>query len=130
MQRKLILLYYAATAVFLSLDYGFGVNVRVAVLDTAPGLRFAYYVLCFACLALMLWRPAWTTIIGTVESLLILVALILNMALRSMVITHPLLASGPGVVTIEEVLNFVIAGGAAYVSWASGMAALGKDLQR
>lgn len=129
MQRKLILIYYAATTLFLSLDYGFGVNVRVAFLETTPGLRLGYYGVLFACLALVLWRPAWSRPVGTVESLATLVALIVNMALRSMVPTAAMLDGG-NFVTLPEVVNFLIAGAAAYVAWLQGMTALGKELQR
>ena len=124
MQRKILVVYYAATALFLSLDYGFGVNVRVAFLESAPGIRLAYYAVCFVCLALMLWRPGWTTIVAAVESLATLVALIINMASRSMIFTDAMLESGSGFVTMPEIINFLIAGGAAYVSYMRGLRSL------
>lgn len=121
MARKILVLYYAATALFVSLDYGFGVNVRVAFLDATPGIRAMYYVVCFGCLALMTWRPAWTTIVGTVESLVTLVALIVNMGMRAMLVTDAMLETGTGFITMEEVLNFMIAGGAAYAAYMQGL---------
>lgn len=124
MQRTLLLAYYAATALFLAMDYGLGINVRVAFLESAPGMRLAYYAACFACLALILWRPALTTLVGTVESLVTLVALIVHMALRSMLITDTMLATGTGFVTVPEVVNFAIAGGAAYIAWVQGVHSL------
>lgn len=124
MQRKLILIYYTATALFLSLDFGFGINVRIAFLETTPGLRLGYYGVLFACLALVLWRPTWSRLVGTVESLATLVALIINMALRSMLISVEMLETGRGFVTIQEVVNFVIAGGIAYFAWTRGLSAL------
>lgn len=124
MSRKVLVVYYASTAVFLSLDYGFGINVRVAFLDTLPGFRLLYYGICFGCLALMLWRPEWTTVIGAFESLATLIALIINMALRSMIVTDAMLESGAGFVTMPEIANFLIAGAAAYVSWIQGLNAL------
>ena len=127
MQRKLILIYYAATAIFLSLDYGFGVNVRVAFLEATPGLRLGYYGVLFTCLALVLWRPTWSRLVGTIESLATLVALIVNMALRSMIVTDAMLETGAGFVTMPEIINFLIAGAAAYVAWVRGMSALGKE---
>jgi len=127
MSGKILVVYYAATALFLSLDYGFGINVRAAFLDATPGLRAGYYVILFACFALMLWRPNWTTVIGAVESLATLVALIINMALRSMIVTDAMLESGTGFVTMPEIFNFLIAGAAAYVSWMQGLNALRKQ---
>ena len=127
MQQKFLIAYYAGTALFLSLDYGFGINVRIAFLEAAPGLRLAYYSGLFGCLALVLWRPTWSRLVGTVESLATLVALIVNMALRSMVITDAMLETGTGFMTIQEIVNFVIAGAAAYLSWLRGVIALGRE---
>ena len=127
MQRKLILIYYTATALFLSLDYGFGVNVRIAFLETTPALRLGYYGVLFGCLALVLWQPTWSRIVGTVESLATLVALIVNMALRSMIITDGMLDTGAGFVTMQEITNFLIAGSIAYVGWTRGLSALARN---
>ena len=124
MQHKVLIAYYAATALFLSLDYGFGINVRVAFLEAAPGFRLLYYAVLFGCLGLMFWRPGWSLAIGVVESLATLIALIINMALRSMVVTDAMLETGTGFVTIPEIVNFVIAGGAAYVSYMRGFSKL------
>lgn len=120
----IIVIYYAATAVFLSLDFFLGINVRVAFLETMPGFRLAYYAVCFGCLVLMLWRPAWTTVVALVESLATMIALIFTMALRSMIVTDAMLETGVGFVTMSEIVNFVIAGGAAYLSWLQGLKAL------
>jgi hypothetical protein len=121
MNRNILRVYYAATLLFVALDYGMDINVRAAFLENAPGLRFAFYLVLFACFALTLWRPQWTTRVGTVESLVTLVALIINMAMRSMLVTDEMIATGQGVVTMAEIINFVIAGGAAYVAYVRGM---------
>ena len=118
---RLLVLYYAATVLFLVLDFGFNVNVRVAALDQVPVLRGGYYLVIFACLGLMLWRPAWTTVIGVVESMATLVSLIMSMALRSMIVTEEMLDSGAGFVTSAEIVNFVISGAVAYYAWDRGM---------
>ena len=121
MNRNILRLYYAATAVFLLLDYGIDVNVRAAFLESAPGLRLLFYIMLFGCFALVMWRPAWTNVVGLVESVVTLAALIINMALRSMMVTHDGLAPAAGPVTMAEIVNFMIAGGAAYVSYAQGI---------
>ena len=118
--------YYAATVLFMLLDYGFGVNVRIAFLEPFPAARMGYYLVCFACLALMIWRPGWTSVVGLVESVVTLAALIINMALRSMMVTHDVFAAEAGPVTMAEIVNFLIAGGAAYVSYMQGMRRLTK----
>lgn len=116
--------YYAATVVFLLLDYVAGINVRVAFLESLPGARMAYYAICFACLALMMWRPAWTTLIATFESLVTLIALILSMGIRVMVPTDAIFGENASFVTYQDIINFVIAGSVAYVAWVRGVRAL------
>jgi hypothetical protein len=128
MSRKIIIAYYAGTALFLGLDYGLGINVRAAFLAGAPGLRLGFYAVLFACFALMLWRPNWATVIGGIESLATLIALIVNMALRSMIVTDAMLETGTGFVTMPEIVNFILVGGAAYVSYMQGVRALKQKL--
>jgi hypothetical protein len=129
--RRLLVFYYVATVVFLMLDYGFSVNVRVAALEAYPNLRAGYYLVILACLGVMLWRPSWATAIGVVESLATLIALIMNMALRSMIVTDQMLETGIGFVTTAEIVNFVISGSIAWFSWQRGMTALfGKEPHR
>jgi hypothetical protein len=102
--------------------------VRLAFLEAWPGWRAAYYALCFSCLALLLWRPALAEIVGAVESLLTLVALILNMAIRSMVVTDEMLETGVGLVTTPEIINFIFSGSFAYYAWFNGMKHLKESL--
>ncbi|MDH3265537.1 MAG: hypothetical protein OEM25_01115 [Gammaproteobacteria bacterium] len=129
MNRNILPIYYAATVLFLSLDFGFGINIRAAFLEHTPGLRAAYYAVLFACFMLIAWRPAWATAIGGLESLATLTALIVNMALRSMIVTDAMLETGAGIVNAQEVVNFMIVGGAAYISWYQGMHAISKKLR-
>lgn len=123
--------YYAATVIFLLLDYVAGINVRVAFLESLPSARAAYYAVCFVCLGLMIWRPAWTTLIGTFESLVTLVALIFSMAVRVLVPTDAIFDENASFVTSHEVINFIIAGSIAYFAWVRGLRALtGADNDR
>lgn len=124
MNRNILRAYYAATALFVVLDFVFDVNVRAAFLESTPGLRIAFYAVLFACFALTILRPAWTTLIGTVESLVTLSALIINMATRSILVTDAMIETGARFVTVPEIVNFVIAGGAAYVSYVQGLNSL------
>ncbi len=112
--------YYAATVLFLLLDYGFDINVRVAFLESLPAARVSYYGLCFGCLGLILLRPAWATLIGTIESLVTLIALILSMGVRVMVPNDVIFGENAAIVTVQEVINFVISGSMAYLSWVKG----------
>mgnify|MGYP001820024342 FL=1 len=116
--------YYAATAIFLALDYGLGINVRVAFLDEFPTARVAYYCICFICLALMVWRPGWATLIGTFESLVTLVALILSMGVRVMVPNDAIFEENAAFVSVQEIINFIISGSVAYLAWVRGLKTL------
>ena len=113
--------YYAATVLFLVLDYALGINVRVAFLDAMPAARLGYYGVCFACLGLIVLRPAWATLIGTFESLVTLIALILSMGLRVMIPNDAIFAENADILTIQGVINFLIAGSMAYLSWVKGV---------
>ena len=116
--------YYAATAVFLALDYGLGINIRVAFLDEFPGARATYYGICFTCLALMVWRPGWAALIGTFESLVTLIALILSMAVRVVVPNDAIFEENAAIVTVQEIINFLISGSVAYLAWVKGLKSL------
>ena len=116
--------YYAATVVFLLLDYFAGINVRVAFLESLPGARAAYYAICFACLALMIWRPSWTTLIATFESLVTIIALIFSMGVRVLVPSDAIFDENASFVTYQEIINFMISGSIAYLSWIRGLKAL------
>jgi hypothetical protein len=115
-------LYYAGTALFLVLDYVAGINVRVAFLDPWPGWRAMYYLFCFACLAVIAWRPILTTLVTTIESLITLSALIISMGTRAMGLSVMVLETGG--------VNFLIAGAAAWLGWFRGMQDLQRSLRR
>lgn len=117
-------LYYAATVVFLLLDYLLGVNLRVAFLADWPGWRAAYYLFCLGCLLLIVWRPTLAALVTTTESLITLSALIISMGVRVLSISATVTDGDAAVVSIEEIVNFAIAGGAAWLGWHRGSQAI------
>lgn len=121
---KALTVYYAATLLFIALDYLVDVNVRLAFLETAPGFRVLYYVLCLVCLALIIRFPDWSAWIATAESLLALTLLILNMGARIMIVTDEMIESGRGFVSMSEILNFMLASAALYVAYLRGSKAI------
>jgi len=123
-------IYYAATAVFLLMDYLFGINVRLAALDALPGWRALYYILCFVCLALIVCRPSWSLWVATAESLMTLSMLIISMGARVLTISEDLLSTGTGLITSEEIINFAIAGGIAWTTWFRGTMAIQDEIRR
>lgn len=121
---RVLTAYYGATVLFLLLDYGLGLNLRLAFLDDQPAWRAVYYVFCFACLGAMLWRPDLSGIIGIAESLITLSGLIIHMALRVVIVTDEMIETGRGVVTYAEIVNFLLASGVVYLSYVRGMVSL------
>lgn len=126
----LLRLYYLATVVFLLLDYAIGINIRLASLDAFPVWRAIYYVICFICLGLIWWRPAWSLWVGTLESLFTLALLILTMGVRVTTYSDGLLQSGEGLVTPEEIINFILAGGIAWFAYIRGTQRIQNELRR
>jgi hypothetical protein len=124
---KLLRVYYAATLLFVILDYFLNINVRLAFLEAWPEMRALYYLLCFACLGLMFWRPAWNLWIGTTESMLSLSLLIVTMGVRVMTMSEQMLRTGSGWVTMSEIMNFVIVSGVAYVAYMRGVHAVKRE---
>ena len=128
-REKLLQAYYAATALFLLLDYFGGINVRIAFLEDWPVWRGLYYLACFGCLALIAWRPGLATLVTTVESLITLAALIISMGVRVMTVSESVLTDSADIVTTEKLLNFAIVGFAAWYGWFSGTEALKRQLR-
>ena len=122
--QRMLPWYYAASVIFLLLDYVADINIRVAFLEPWPAARAAYYGVCFACLGLMLWRPRWAVLIGSFESLVTLVALILSMAVRVMIPSDAAVGGSAPFVTLQEILNFLISGSVAYLAWVKGLRAM------
>ncbi|MDJ0698414.1 MAG: hypothetical protein QNJ07_01050 [Woeseiaceae bacterium] len=120
MTRKVLIAYYGATALFLVLDFWMGLNVRVAFLEPFTGWRLAYYGFLILCLALVVWRPEISVIVGAFESLVTLSALLISFG------TRVILASVHGAVSLPEIVNFLISGSIGYVVWTRGM----RELQR
>ncbi|MDX1517299.1 MAG: hypothetical protein R3288_10690 [Woeseiaceae bacterium] len=126
--QRILLGYYGATFVFLLLDVLAGLNVRIAFFEGEGALRAAYYAVCFTCLGLMLWQPAWTVVVAAFESIVTLSALIINFGTRVIGISDAVLDGSEPYVTMPEVANFLLAGSMAWVAWLRGMRDLKQHL--
>ena len=60
--------YYLATPAFVLLDYVAGINVRVAVLDSAPLYKNLYYGFCILCGVVVFLRPRFSGLVALIES--------------------------------------------------------------
>lgn len=124
-----MLSYYVATVIFLGLDVFAGINIRIAFLDDATGLRAGYYGICFVCLGLMLWRPAWTAVVSAFESLVTLVALIVSFGTRAILVSDAMIDGSESFITMPEIVNFALSGSIAYLAWARGMKEFQESLR-
>ena len=120
---RLITVYYGATVLFIILDFLLDFNIRLIFLEDWPGWRALYYAACLGLFGLMLRQPGWSSYIGAAESLLTLSLLIISMATRVLVVTDEMIEDGRGFVTVNELLNFVIAGSISYFSLMRGVLA-------
>ena len=79
---------------------------------------------------LIVWRPALTALVTTVESVLTLAALIVTMGVRVMTMSETVLDGDGMAPTFEELTNFTIAGMAAWYGWFRGTTNLKQDAWR
>jgi len=82
--KRVIKGYYLATPLFLLLEFAFGLDVRVSSFISDPKWRLIYYLLCFVCMGIILWKPGLTVEVGILESSVNLVFLFVGAALAWM----------------------------------------------
>lgn len=117
---RLLTRYYDATLLFLLLDYGLDVNVRLSFLDQSPGWRAAYYAFCIGCAVVMHRFPATRIYVGAIEGLVTMVGLIFGMYLG-----YTLSGISDAGQMMQVIANYAISGFFAWVAWSRGLAALG-----
>ena len=74
-------LYFYITPVFIVLDYFWGLNVRVAALDSMPMYKNLYYGFCVLCGVCMLIIPRYSAIVALFESIINFMMLVLSIYL-------------------------------------------------
>jgi len=60
--------YYFATPIFILLDYLWGINVRVSVLDSMPLYKNLYYGFCITCAVGICIFPRYSAVVALAES--------------------------------------------------------------
>lgn len=123
-------LFYAATVLFLALDYVFDLNLRAAFLQPYPTARGFYYLFLFACLGLVIRFPDKAMYVGTLESAITVGALIVSFWLKLLLPADAMMEIGRGLITIQEVFNFLISGLYGYFAYLSGIRALSNRKSR
>ena len=112
MVLRIIKGYYWSIFLFMLLDYGFGINIRITGFIYHPVLKFTYYIFCIACLFLVYKFPNKSAKIGLVESSTNIIILIFSIYLplfgaAHLVETNQLDRLG---ITTEKVINMIFAG--------------------
>ena len=112
MLLKIIQGYYWSIFLFIILDYGFGINIRITGFLYHPALKFLYYLFCISCLFIIYKFPAKSARVGLIESTTNIIILIFSMYLP-LFTTADLIESGQFnnlVITAERVINLIFAG--------------------
>ncbi len=74
-------LYYAITPAFILLDYIWGINVRVAVLDNYPLYKGLYYGFCILCGVIIYLVPRSSSFVALIESAIIIMLTVMGFLL-------------------------------------------------
>jgi hypothetical protein len=114
--------YYWATFLFLFLDIGFNVNIRVVGLAGFPVYKNFYYGLCLCCLGFIAWRPALAPLVAVVESGSNIALLCLGILLPIYEMPEQVLSGVPITpITTLHVLNFLVSGSVGVWSFHRGV---------
>ena len=129
-------LYYYITPLFVLLDYGWGISVRVAVLDSMPLYKNLYYGFCVLCGVGAYALPRLTPVVALFESSINFLMTVLAVFLPYIrfitetddVLTAPL----PTVAGFDapHIANILLAGGIAVLGFHSSLRAMGMGEHR
>ena len=112
MLLRIIQGYYWSIFLFMILDYGFGINIRITGFIYHPVLKSLYYLFCIICLYLIYKFPDKAAKIGMIESSANIAILILGTYIPVFT-SYDLIEAGkiggPGI-TAERVINMIFAG--------------------
>ncbi len=126
-------LYYAITPVFILLDYFWGINIRVAVLDNYPLYKGLYYGFCILCGVIIFIVPRSSSIVTLIESIIVIMLTVLGVLLpyiqaltqaidilntdfENISIVHP-----------QYIINLFLAGGIAFLTFHKSLRDLGLE---
>lgn len=110
--------YYYLTPLFILLDYVWGVNGRVTVLDSTPLYKNLYYGFCILCGVGMYIVPQCSAVVALFESTINFAMTVFSLFLPYVqyLYTDDVLSADwevAGAVNIERIVNLVLAGSVA-----------------
>ena len=110
-------LYYIITPLFILLDYFWGINIRVAILDSEPLYKGLYYGFCVLCGVVVFVVPHSSRVVTLLESSIIFIMTVVGLfipyarAISQMddILNSDILTAG--IVEPPHIVNLVLAGG-------------------
>ncbi len=109
-------LYYIITPLFILLDYFWGINIRVAILDSEPLYKGLYYGFCVLCGVVVFVVPQCARVVTLFESSIIFVMTVIGLFIpyaRAISQMDDILNSDISTACIVEpphIVNLVLAG--------------------
>lgn len=103
------------------LDAILGLHLRVAGVEEHPAPKEGCYLALRGRFGLVLWRPGWSLVVVTLESLATLLALTFSTAIRDLCGSERAIESGVDAPGLAECLNVFISGSVAWYGWQRGM---------
>ena len=129
---SIIKAYYWATPLFLLLDLLLGIDVRVSAFVYHPVYKGIYYVFCFVCMAIVVWKPSASALVGLIESsintAILCVGMMLSVYLMGDLAIEEMESFSP--VTGERVINFILAGSICVSSFYRNVSAVSHRSRR
>lgn len=126
-------LYYAVTPVFILLDYIWGINIRVAVLDNYPLYKGLYYGFCIFCGVLIFLVPRSSSIVTLIESITVIMMTVLGVVLpyiqayrQALDITNADFEN-INIIHPQYIINLVLAGWIAVFTFHKSLRELGME---
>ncbi len=112
--------YYYITPLFILLDYIWGVNVRVTILDSMPLYKSLYYGFCILCGVGMYIVPQYFAVVALLESTIIFTMVVLGIFVpyvQNILYVDDILTADfkamEASLNIQPIVNLVLAGSVA-----------------
>ncbi|MHC4594605.1 MAG: hypothetical protein ACYS9C_09495 [Planctomycetota bacterium] len=123
--------YYYITPLFILLDYIWGVNVRVNVLDSTPLYKSLYYGFCILCGVGMYIAPRYSAVVALFESAINFTMTILGLFLPYVqhLYTDDVLSADWEVassLSFERIVNLVLVGSVAIFVFKQSIQSIGE----
>ena len=108
--KRILKIYYLMTPVFMLLDFGAGLKLRVVLPTESGGLAFVYYALCFASAFFVFKQTMIAALFSLLESALNLLLLLLTVFLPVVSLGQDVDGGAGFRFGVVELLHFFVVG--------------------